>query len=127
MSEQRTLSLGFRKFHPSDYERLVAISNANYPDYPISVRERRSRDERMAQTKHFLERFECIDREQDHIVGFGEVFNLPGMFHPGKFMVNILVGPERQGAGIGRAICNRVNEELVNHNTILVWAMSKED
>jgi len=81
----------------------------------------------MAQTKHFLQRFECIDLEQDQIVGFGEVFNLPGMFHPGKFMVNILVDPERQGTGIGRAIYNRLNEELVNLNAILVWAMSKED
>src|SRR2546422_2434774 len=127
MSEQRTLSLGFRKFQPSNYERLVSISNANYPDYPISVRERRSRDETMAQTKHFLQRFECIDLEQDQIVGFGEVFNLPGMFHRGKFMVNILVAPERQGTGIGRAIYNRINDELVNLNAILVWAMSKED
>ncbi|OLB68002.1 hypothetical protein AUI06_12150 [archaeon 13_2_20CM_2_52_21] len=127
MSEQRTLSLGFREFQPSSYERLVAISNGNYPDYPISVRERRSRDESMARTNHLLRRLECIDLEQDQAVGFGEIFNLPGMFHPRKFMINILVDPERQGTGIGRAIYNRISEELLDLNAILVWAMSKED
>ena len=127
MSEQSTLSFEFRDFHPSNYERLVAISNANYPDYPVSVRERRSRDESMDRTNHLMRRFECIDLEQDQIVGFGEVFNLPGMFHPRKLMVNVLVDPERQGRGIGRAIYNRLNEELVNLNAIIVWAMSKED
>src|SRR2546430_12271633 len=99
MSEQSTLSFEFRDFHPSNYERLVAISNANYPDYPVSVRERRSRDESMDRTNHLMRRFECIDLEQDQIVGFGEVFNLPGMFHPRKLMVNVLVDPERQERG----------------------------
>ncbi|HZF21154.1 MAG TPA: GNAT family N-acetyltransferase [Dongiaceae bacterium] len=127
MTEQRTLSLEFREFHPSNYEMLVAISNANYPDYPVSVRERRSRDESMDRTNHLMRRFECVDLEQDQIVGFGEVFNLPGMFHPRKFMVNVLVDPERQGRGIGRAIYNRLDRGLVNLNAILVWAMSKED
>jgi GNAT superfamily N-acetyltransferase len=127
MSEQRTLSLGFREFQPSNYERLVVIYNANYPDYPISVAERRSRDESLDRTKYLLRRFECTDLEQDRIVGFGELMNLPDMYHPRKFMVNILVDPPRQGRGIGRAIYNRLNEELAHLNAILAWALIKED
>ncbi|HYU54824.1 MAG TPA: hypothetical protein VEL71_01270, partial [Candidatus Dormibacteraeota bacterium] len=65
MSEQRTLSLGFREFRPSNYERLVEIYNANYPDYRISVAERRSRDESVDRTKYLLKRFECVDLERD--------------------------------------------------------------
>jgi GNAT superfamily N-acetyltransferase len=127
MSGQRTLSLGFRDFHPNNYERLVAIYNANYPDYPISVAERRSRDESLDRTKYLLRRLACIDLEQDQIVGFGELANLPDMFHPKKFMANVLVQPEQQGRGIGRAIYNRLNEELVHLDATLVWAMVKED
>ena len=56
MSEQRTLSLGFREFRSSSYERLVEIYNANYPDYRISVAERRSRDESVDRTKYLLKR-----------------------------------------------------------------------
>jgi GNAT superfamily N-acetyltransferase len=127
MSKQRTLSLGFREFHPGNYERLVTIYNANYPDYPISVAERRSRDESLDRTKYLLRRFECVDLEQDQIVGFGDIANLPDMYHPRKFMANIIVDPEQHGRGIGRAIYNRLNEELVNLNAMLVWAMCKED
>src|SRR5207245_5401400 len=91
MSEQRALSLGFKEFQPSDYERLVEIYNANYPDYPISVAERRSRDESLDRTKYILKRYECVDQEHDKIVGFGELINVPDMYHPRKFMAGILV------------------------------------
>ena len=114
MSEQRTLSLGFREFRSSSYERLVEVYNANYPDYRISEAERRSRDESVDRTKYLLKRFECVDLERDRIVGFGELINVPDMYHPRKFMAGILVDPEQQCRGIGRAIYNRLEEELAH-------------
>lgn len=127
MSEQRTLSLEFREFHPSNYERWVEIHNANYPDYPMSVAERRSRDESLDRTKYLLKRFECVDLERDRIVGFGEVINVPDMFHPRKFMVGINVDPRVYGRGIGRAIYNILDDELNRRAAIVVWTMCKED
>ena len=127
MSKQRTLSLSFREFHPGDYERFVAIDNANHPDHTVSVAERRSRDEALDRTKYLLRRFACTDLERDQIVGFGEIAHLVDMFHPRKFMANILVDPEHQARGVGRAIYERLSEELVHQDAILVWAMSKED
>ena len=127
MIGQRTLSLSFREFNPSNYERLVEIYNRNYPDYPISVAERRSRDESLDRTKYLLRRFACNDLEQDQTVGFGEIANLPDMYHPRKFMTNILVDPEQQGRGIGGAIYNRLVEELAHLDAVLVWTMIKED
>src|SRR5438874_12545236 len=127
MSEQRTLSRGFREFRSSSYERLVEIYNANYPDYRISIAERRSRDESVDRTKYLLKRFECVDLERDRIVGFGELINVPDMYHPRKFMAGILVDPEHQCSGIGQAIYNRLEEELTQRNAILAWTMSKED
>jgi GNAT superfamily N-acetyltransferase len=127
MSERRTLSLGFREFHPSNYERIVEIYNRNYPDYPLSAAELRSRDESVDRTKYLLRRFECIDLEQERIVGYGQLINVPDMYHPRKFMANILVEPEQQCKGIGRAIYNRLDEELFSRNAILIWTMTKED
>jgi GNAT superfamily N-acetyltransferase len=127
MSKQRTLSLDFREFDPGDYERLVGIYNANYPDYTISIAERRSRDESLDRSHFTLRRFTCFDREADTIVGFGEISHLTDMFHPRKFMANILVNPEHQGKGVGSAIYDRLNREFVNLNAIVVWTMIKED
>lgn len=124
---QRTLSLGFREFHPSNYERLVEIYNANYPDYPMSAAELRSRDESLDRTKYLLRRLECIDLERDRIVGYGQFINVPDMYHPRKFMVNILVDREEQCRGIGRGIYDRLEKELADRNAILVWTMTKED
>ena len=127
MSRQRTLSLGLREFHPGDYERFVRVYNANYPDYTVSVAERRNRDEGLDRTKYLLRRFACTDLEADEIVGFGEIAHLADMFHPRKFMANILVDPEHQGRGVGRTIYERLSEELASQDAILVWAMSMED
>jgi mycothiol synthase len=127
MSEQSTLSLSLRDFHPSNYERLVAIYSANYPDYTLSSAELRSRDESVDRTKYLLRRFECVDLEQDRIVGYGQIINVPDMYHPRKFTANILVEPEQQCRGIGRAIYNRLCEELAQRNAILVWTTVKED
>src|SRR6267143_3902985 len=127
MSHQRTLSLGFREFHPSNYERLVAIYNANYPDYRISVAERRSRDESVDRTKYLLKRYECVDQEHHQIVRFGELLNLPDVYHPRKFMASILVDTDHQCRGIGRAIYNHLEEELAQRQAILAWTMAKED
>ena len=124
---QRTLSLGFREFHPDSYGRLVEIYNGNYPDYPLSAAELCSRDESLDRKKYLLKRFECIDLEQDRIVGYGQLINVPDMYHPRKFMVNILVDPAEQCKGIGRAIYKRVDKELDDRNAILVWTMTKED
>src|SRR5260370_8446465 len=111
MSEQRTLSLGFREFQLSHYERLVEIYNANYPHYRISVAERRSRDESVDRTKYLLRRFECVEQERDKIVGFGELLNVPDMYHPRKFMPSVLVAPEQQCRGLGRPTYNHLEQD----------------
>src|SRR2546429_6508521 len=111
MSEQRTLSLGFREFRPSNYERLVEIYNANYPDYRISVAERRSRDESVDRTKYLLKRLECFDLEHDRIVGFGELINVPDMYNQRKLMAGIIISPEQHSRVIGRAIYSRFEDE----------------
>ena len=124
---QRTLSLGFREFYPGSYGRLVEIYNGNYPDYPLSAAELRSRDESLDRTKYLLKRLECFDLEKDRIVGYGQLINVPDMYHPRKFMVNVLVDPAEQCNGIGRAIYERLDKELDDRNAILVWTMTKED
>src|SRR5207244_6073655 len=127
MSEQRTLSLGFREFRSSSYERLVEIYNANYRDYRSSIAERRSRDESVDRTKYLLKRFECVDLERDRIVCVGALINVPDMYHPRKFMTGILVDPEQQCRGVGRAIYTRLEEELSSRNSMLASTISKQD
>src|SRR5437879_10386689 len=84
-------------------------------------------DVSLDRTKYLLKRYECVEQEHDKIVGFGKLINVPDMYHPRKFMAGILVDPEEQCRGIGRAIYRRLEEELAQRNAILVWTMAKED
>src|SRR6266496_6389937 len=86
MSGQRTLSLATREFDPTDYARLVEIYSANYPDYPRSVGEWRSRDESLDRSKYYLQRYSFL--ENDVIVGFGFVSHVTDMIHPRKLCAN---------------------------------------
>jgi len=125
MSGQRTLSLATREFDPTDYARLVEIYSANYPDYPRSVGEWRSRDESLDRSKYYLQRYSFL--ENDVIVGFGVVSHVTDMFHPRKFWIEILVDPPSQGRGIGAAIYERLGGEMNKLNAVTAWAGGRED
>jgi mycothiol synthase len=127
MTSQRTLSIDFREFEPSDYERLVEIYNANYPDYAISAAEQRARDESLDRSKYLLRRFACLDTRMGGIVGFGGISNVLDMFHPRKFMVNIYVDPACQRMGVGGAIFERLLKNLKDLHAEIAWTMNKED
>jgi len=125
MSGQRTLSLEMREFDPTDYPRLLEIFNANYPDYPRSIGEWRSRDESVDRSKYCLQRYSFL--ESNAIVGFGDVSHVTDMFHSHKFWINIFVDPQSQGRGIGSSIYERLSGELRKLNAVAAWAGSKED
>ena len=127
MMSQMTLRLGFRDFDPSHYDRFVEVRNANYPDRTVSVAEWRSWDDALDKTKYILKRFECLNQADGKILGFGEVHHVIDMFHPRKFMVNLLVDPPDQGKGIGRAIYNKISEQLADLNATVAWSLNKED
>jgi GNAT superfamily N-acetyltransferase len=125
MSGQRTLSLEMREFDPTDYARLVEVNNANYPDYPRSINEWRTRDESLDRSKYHLQRYAFL--EKNEVVGFGVVTHVTDMFHPHKFWIDLLVDPMLQGRGIAGAIYERLDGELKKLNAITAWSGSKED
>ena len=127
MTSQRILSVSSREFDPSDYERLVQILNANYPDYAVSVAEQRSRDESIDKSKYVYQRLTFSDEETGRIVGFGGVSHVLDMFHPRRYMISIYVDPNEQGRGVGSAIYQRLSSQLEALGAEVVWASNKED
>jgi GNAT superfamily N-acetyltransferase len=127
MSTQRTLSLDSREFRPADYDRLVEIYNANYPDYAVSVAEVRSRDDSIDKSKYLLKRSTWLDSLTGATVGFGELRHVMDMFDPRKFMISVWVDPLEQGRGVGGAIYEGLAKELKDLSAIVVWTMNRED
>src|SRR5437879_5929554 len=112
MLSQRTLYLGIRDFEPADYERLVEVFNANFPDYTRSVAETRSRDESLDTTKYHLKRYSFVDKNTGSIVAFGEVSHITDMYHPKKFTLNIYVKPTSHRQGAGREVYRKLTDHL---------------
>lgn len=127
MLRQGTLSPKMREFTPDDYERLLEVYNANYPDYLRSVNEWRSRDESIDKSKYLLNRYTFIERETGKIVGFGELAHGLEQYHPQKFWISIYIDPARQGQGIGGAIYEALTEELKQLDAITISTFAKED
>ena len=127
MLSQRTLYLEIRDFEPADYERLVEVYNANFPDYTRSVAETRSRDESLDTTKYHLKRYSFVDKNTESIVAFGEVSHITDMYHPKKFALNIYVQPTWHRLGVGREVYRKLTDHLKELDAVTAWVQVKED
>src|SRR5256712_13449178 len=101
MIVQTASRITFRAFDLSDYERLVEIYNANYPDYPTRVEETRYNDESSDKSKFVQKRFPCVDQDSGSILGLARLAHNWWDFHPQKIMVSIVVDPPQHRTSAG--------------------------
>src|SRR2546428_7362423 len=93
MAQQSVLSIGFREFDSSDYDRVTEIYNANYPDQPLSIAELRYRDESLDRSKYLRRRHAVQDRASAETIWLTRISHGVAMFHPRKFLINMYVYP----------------------------------
>ncbi len=123
---EATIPLTSRDFDPSEYERLVEVYNANFPDYPTSVSETRYWDEMYDKSKYHYRRYTFLEQDSKTIIGFGRVNHTMWMHHPQKFSVDVVVDPQYQGRGIGSKIYEKLDRELASLHAITAWTNVKE-
>jgi len=113
-----------RDFTPDDYPAIARVVNSVYTEYPVSERELRFEDE-SREPKCRFHRF--VAEADGEIVATGTYSQHPMQYHPRKFTLDIMVRPERQGQGIGRALWNRLLEALEPADPIALHSMTRED
>ncbi|TLY42764.1 MAG: GNAT family N-acetyltransferase [Nitrospirae bacterium] len=91
----------FRDFDPSDYWRLAEIYDTIFPERSRSIDEWRFYDDSLDKSKYYFKRFTCLSVASGEVLGFGEMWNPPWMFHPNKFWLDGWVDPKHQGQGVG--------------------------
>lgn len=114
-----------RPFAEADYARMVAIVNANYPDYPQTVEEIRHWD-RSWETDRYDRLRLVAENEAGGVVGAGEIHHLRREFHPQKYAMQVHVDPAWQRRGIGSAIYERLLAELRARAAIAVRTSVQE-
>jgi GNAT superfamily N-acetyltransferase len=119
-------NLTFRPFAftDADYETVVALRNAALPDYRETVEDWRHWDHsRPAYCK-----FERWVAEAGGVaVAQGGFYQYQGMYHPQKFFLDMHVGPDAQGRGVGQALYAHLVRRLAPHNPIALRAEARED
>ena len=117
--------LRIRAFEPDDYERLAAIHHANFPEVKLSPNEMRREDENFDTSKYVLKQYSAV--RSGRMIGWSQYWHSPLLFHPLKFMIDIVVDPADQQSGVGSALYEHVMGELRNRQAILARCRVKED
>ncbi len=113
-----------RDFNEQDYEVVVAVHNAVFPDYPSKASNWRHWDDHR-EAKIRWRRF--VAERDGVVVGWSNFANSSWTFHPRKFWVEVGVHPEHRGQGIGRALYERVIESVAEFEPIVLRSEVRED
>jgi GNAT superfamily N-acetyltransferase len=115
---------GIRPFTAEDYEAVVAVNNAAFPEYPGSVEEWRFWDENRDPKCEFAR---WVAEQDGTVVGYIQHMQLIWMYHPRKFMLEGAVHPEYWGQGIGTALYDQVLAGLARFDPLVVRLHVRED
>ncbi len=116
-----------RSFGEEDYDAATEIWNANFPDDRITANEWRYDDELFDETHYIRRQYVAVNEETQEVVGYGIISHTPGMFHPQKFRLDIVVHPEWQRRGAGSLLYKRLMDDLVELNAVAVRTNVRED
>ncbi len=124
---QVTTDIQIRPFVSDDYDAVVRIANATFPDAPGTVAEWRFEDEHWDSAKYFRQRFVACPQTSGQILGYCGVWHIPWNFHPQKYSVNIRVHPDARQRGVGARLWEHLVEVLRTRDAIVARTQVREN
>ncbi|MGB0387428.1 MAG: GNAT family N-acetyltransferase [Ardenticatenaceae bacterium] len=120
------MSITIRPFEPTDteYEQVIAIENAVWPDEFATVENMRHWDTHRDQ--NYLFEREVIEKD-GQLVAFGAYAQWSWSFHPRKYWIGLRVHPDYEGQGIGSPYYEHVMALLLERDPIAITASTRED
>jgi len=116
-----------RPFDPSsdaDYEAIVAILNTANPEYPTTAADQKEWDAKREARVNFGRWIALVDGRP---VGVASHDQMPWQYHPRRYYLDLMVLPEYQGQGIGRALYEHVLAAIEPSEPLSVKTMVRED
>lgn len=103
----------------ANYERIVAIQKANYPDLPMSVTRTKFGDENR-NPQYLFQRLvvesDSSDAQARQLVAVASYAEPSWSYRPGKYHIDIDVDPAWQRQGIGTLIYEHIMDVLANRS-----------
>ena len=118
-----------RLFTTNDYPAVLAVHNASWPSYPITLEQLRMHDQLARQhPEASFQRY--VVEHNGKMIAFGHYDQPPRFYEPGRFRINIFVAPQHQRRGVGTSLYQRIVKELRElHGQTgqTVWTKIRED
>jgi GNAT superfamily N-acetyltransferase len=113
-----------RPFAPADYEAVIAVNRASYPDYAESLEEWRHWDQTWNAAKYFKARL--VAEDDGRIVGWGQLNHSPWAFVADKYRLDVTVHPDFRRRGHGSTLHDELLGIARLRHAAMVQAAAKE-
>src|SRR5437867_1941033 len=113
-----------RTFAPTDYEAVIAVNRAAYPDYVESLAEWRHWDDSWDAKRYFKQRM--VAEDGGRVVGWGQLNHMPWAFVADKYRIDLTVLPELRRRGHGSALHDALLARASGRGAISVQGQVKE-
>lgn len=120
------MSVRIRPFIEDDYEGVVAVLNAEEPEYPTTVGNLRHHDEKRPE-RLVWERLVAEEDGDQTIVGTVSFNHVTWLYHPQKFFVDLNVQPRLVGQGVRAALYDAMLEAIAPYDPIQLNTRARED
>ncbi len=117
-------TMHIREFTPDDYQAIVDIQNAVYPDHRAVVEDWAEGDA-MRDPRCLMSRW--VAEVDGKVVGVAHYVQYIWAYHPQHFDIMVRVLPQYQGSGIGSALYDHVIAALEPFNPVQFTAGTRED
>ena len=115
-----------RPFNPTEaeYEAVVAVGNAAWPDDPSTVESKKYWDEKR-NPKYLHQRF--VWEQDGQIVAFGSYEQSEWSYHPDKYWLDVTVHPDYEDGDIPYQFYDYLLAQLYERNPISLGIGTRED
>lgn len=115
-----------RLFEEGDYESIVRINNALFPEFPEAVEELARHDEQrrldMKDPDKPIKWLRWVLEEEGRVAAYGGYSQSPWIYHPRKFKISMAVQPEFQRRGLGKALYDHIMKAVMVFDPIKLSA-----
>jgi GNAT superfamily N-acetyltransferase len=113
-----------RRAKREDYDEIVEINNATWPQYK-TTKDELLEDDHARKLRYHSAKFVAL--RNGKVLGVGQYDQLHADFDPHTFWIEINVDPSHQREGIGTELYNRLVEELQPLRPFHIRALTRDD
>lgn len=121
------MTFSLREAAGADAPALAALQTAVWPEHGTTAEAITHEDAELRGHPLGPHLWRWVAEDGGAVVGAASAVQYPGMFHPDRYHADLLVHPQAQGRGVGRALADALEAHLEGRGAREVLAGTQED